>query len=148
MVFTFTSATEQDSGRKDTAQSVARCQYQEGGLVKWDVSAPFCKRTKQQQRHKRPSFVDAKQRNLPQLIQLVRTTDLPADQDPGHRRCGAPIYHHLCVSRLVFLVLPPTTDFVKKIKTDRRRCICKRRWKRCVGNGGFSQRSTRSCCRI
>ena len=111
---TFTSATEQDSGRKDTAQSLARCQYQEGGLVKRHASAPFCKRTKQQQRHKRPSPVGAKQLNLSQLIQLVRTTDLPADQDPGHRRCGAPIYHHLCVSLvsffLVFAQFAPVDD--------------------------------------
>jgi hypothetical protein len=94
---TFTSATEQDSGRKDTAQSLTRCQYQEGGLVQRDASAPFRKHTKQQQ-HKHPTSLGAKQRSLSQLIQLVRTTDLPADQDPGYRRCGAPIYHHFCVS--------------------------------------------------
>ena len=96
MVSTFTSAAEQDSGRKDTAQSLTRCQYQEGGLVQRDASAPFRKRTKQQQQqHKRPTSLGA---SLSQLIQLVRTTDFPANQDPGHRRCGAPIYHHFCVS--------------------------------------------------
>ena len=105
MVLPFTSATEQASGSKDTTQSLARCQYQEGGLVQRDVSAPFRKRTKQQQRQ-RSTSLDAKQRgSLSQLIQLVRTTDLPADQDPGHRRCGAPIYHHFCVS-LSFRLCP------------------------------------------
>jgi hypothetical protein len=93
----FYSATEQDSGRKDTARSLTCCQYQEGGLVQRDACTSFPKRAKQQQ-HKRLSFRDAEQRNHSQLIQLVRTTDFPADQDPGHGRCGAPIYHHICVS--------------------------------------------------
>jgi len=47
MVFPSTSATEQDAGRKDTAQSVTRRQYQEGRLVQRDTSAPFHNRTKQ-----------------------------------------------------------------------------------------------------
>jgi hypothetical protein len=99
MVSNFTSATEQESGRKDTTRSLTRCQYQEGGLVQRDASAPFRKRTKQQQQqHERPSSLGAKQRSLSELIQLVRTTDFPADQDPGHRRCGAPLYHHFRVS--------------------------------------------------
>ncbi len=42
-----TTATEQDAGRKDTAQSVTRRQYQEGRLVQRDTSAPFHNRTKQ-----------------------------------------------------------------------------------------------------
>jgi hypothetical protein len=98
MVLLFTSATEQDSGRKDTAQPLTRCQYQEGGLVQRDASAPFRNRTKQQQQHKRPTSLHTKQRSLSQLVQLVRTPDFPADQDPGHRRCGASIYHHFGVS--------------------------------------------------
>ena len=117
MVLLSTSATEQDSGRKDTTQPLTRCQYQEGGLVQRDASASFRERAQQQQ-HERPDSFDAKQRNLSELIQLARTTNLPADQDSGHRRCGALIYYDFCVSLSFVLPVAPevclATDLKKK----------------------------------
>ena len=96
------SATKQDSGRKDTAQPTCP-QWQEGGLVQRDTSAAHGGRAEQQ--HKRPASLDAKHLDPSRVVQLVRAADLPADQDPGHRRRGAPIYHHLRV-RPLFSKLP------------------------------------------
>ena len=92
------SATKQDPGRKDTAQPTRR-QWQEGGLVQWDAGATYRGRAEQQ--HKRPTL-DTKHLYLSRVIQLVRAADILADQDPGHRRRGSPIYHHFRVRLLLF----------------------------------------------